>query len=253
MGISLKDSVAIITGSTEGIGRAIAILFAECGATVYINGRDSKKTEAAIKMFTDKNLHANLLLGDATNEKFAKESVGAIIQKENKIDILVNNVGLYGLGKPIENITTDEWQKYIDANLTSTFLWTREVVPHMKARRLGKIINISSIAGLSGFSGTSPYNAAKGGIIAMTKGLAKELGPFNINVNAIAPGTIMTEGVKKEIQGNANASARLEIIKQRTSLRKLGLPEDIAMTALYLASTLSDFTTGETITLSGGL
>lgn len=252
MEINLKNKVAIVTGSTEGIGHAIALIFAEYGADVYINGRNSEKAGAAVKLFTDKNLRANLLLGDATSEKFIKESIEKIVRGEKKIDILVNNVGLYGLGKPIENVTTKEWQKYINANLTSTFLWTREIVPQMKAQKSGKIINISSIAGISGFGGTSPYNAAKGGIIALTKGLAKELGPWNININAIAPGVILSEGVKKEIKEDASATTRLEAIKQRTPLRRLGKPENVAHAALFLASSLSDFITGEVISINGG-
>ncbi len=193
---ALKNKIAIVTGSTEGIGLAVALLFAERGMRVYINGRNENKAEDAMKLFREKNLSVSLLVGDAADESFVQESVKAVIEEKGKIDILINNVGVC-IYRPIDLITLEEWNAQLTTNLTSVFLWSKEVIPHMKKASSGKIISIASTGGTHGLRNAAPYNAAKGGILAFTKGLAKDLEEFNISVDAVVPGPVFTEGLQK--------------------------------------------------------
>lgn len=195
-GPELRNRTAIVTGSTEGIGFSTALLFAKQRMRVYINGRTRKKAEVALKFFHEKNLPVSLLLGDATDEAFVQEGIRIVLKETGKIDILVNNVGAC-VYKPIDLLTLEEWNKQLSTNLTSVFLWSKEVIPHMKNMSSGKIISIASTAGIHGLRNAAPYNAAKGGIIALTKGLAKDLAEFNISVDAVVPGPVLTEGLQR--------------------------------------------------------
>ena len=195
--LELKNKVVLITGSTGGIGRETALLLAEQGMEVYVNGRDKTKAQKVLALAAQKNLLISLLLGDATDESFVKESVKKVIGQNGRIDVLINNVGACER-KPIENITLGEWDSGIRINLTSIFLWSKEVIPHMKSQMSGHIVSIASTAGIDGLKNAVYYNAAKGGIIALTSGLSKDLLGFNIAVDAVAPGAILTEGLIRE-------------------------------------------------------
>jgi NAD(P)-dependent dehydrogenase (short-subunit alcohol dehydrogenase family) len=244
--LNTRGKIAVVTGSTNGIGLAIAEQFLKSGMHVYINSRQEESVKKAVERLRSEGFSVSGLIGDAADEKFVKEGVEKIISECGGIDILVNNVGMYEQ-EAIEDISLQAWENVLRANLTSSFLWLKEAVPHMKEKRYGKIISIASVAGISGRSKSAHYNAAKGGIISLTKGLAKDLGSFNITVNAIAPGFIPTGLMQGELFEKAE-----KFNKERTALPRLGMPKDVAGAALFLASSLADFITGEVIVVDGG-
>lgn len=241
-----QGKIAVVTGSTEGIGLAIAEQFLRSGMRVYINARKEESVNRVVERLRFDGFSVSGLVGDATDEKFVQESVKKIISECGGIDILVNNVGMYEQ-EVIEDISLERWERMLGANLTSNFLWTKAIVPYMKEKRFGKIINITSVAGISGRSRSAHYNAAKGGIISLTKGLAKDLGSFNITVNAVAPGFILTDLMQGELLERA-----IKFNKERTPLPHQGAPKDVAGAVLFLSSSLADFVTGEVVVVDGG-
>ncbi len=242
--LDLREKIAVVTGSSGGIGFGIANHLARAGATVFVNGRTPESVEAAFRLFPH-SADMRPLIGDAADERFVKSAVEGIIACCQKIDILVNNVGLYKK-QGVEQLDATGIHEIMAANVYSALFWIREVVPHMKKNASGKIISVASVAGMSGRQDSAPYNVAKGGIIALTKGLAKDLGPFNIQVNAIAPGLIPTKLVSDLPE------SVFENNKKKTPLGRLGTPDDIGKAALFLTSSLSDFITGQTIVVDGG-
>ena len=244
--LNINGKTAVVTGSTRGIGRSIAEKLCRHGAHVFVNSREKDEVTKCVDELRKAGCSADGLSGDGIIEEFVIESVKKICNELGKIDILINNIGAYEQLE-IKDISLEKWHQYIDANLTSAFLWTREVAPYMKKNGGGKIINIASIAGIIGRERNAHYNAAKGGLIAFSKGLAKDFGPFNIKV--FAPGVILTETVKKMANGNENfLNSNLE----KTPLQRLGTPDDVANTVLFFASDLSDFITGQVLTVDGG-
>lgn len=242
--VSLAGKTALVTGSSKGIGKTIAETFARSGAFVYLNGR-TDEAKAVAEKFKEANLKASYIIGDATDEEFVARGVRQLVEDGKIPDILVNNVGWYKL-TDIEMISIEEWDTCINTNLKSAFLWSREVVPLMKQNNFGRIINISSTTGIVGKEKCAHYSAAKGGLIGLTKGLAKELGPFGITVNVIAPGLTRTPGVEK-----LREKAFQDTI-DKTPLGRLGTQENIANAALFLSSELSNFVTGQTLAVNGG-
>jgi 3-oxoacyl-[acyl-carrier protein] reductase len=245
--MQLKDKVAIIAGGTKGIGKAISLLLAEQGASVVANF--SKDVEAAENLMTEaksKCLNLGLYKGDVTQFDQAKEMVDETFAQYGKIDILVNNVGLVR-DNFLMLMSDEDWDSLLRINLTSLFYCCRAVIRKMIPQRSGKIINISSISGILGTPGQTNYAATKGGMISFTKSLARELGPFNIHVNAVAPGLIESEVVSKMPKEKVDA-----IIKS-SSLGRIGKPEDVAQAVLFLASEHSNYITGQTIVVDGGI
>jgi 3-oxoacyl-[acyl-carrier protein] reductase len=243
----LQDKVAIVTGGTRGIGRAISLLFAEEGARVVANF--SKNVEAAESLIEEakaKKLTLGLFKADVTQFDQVKEMVEEVFRGYGRIDILVNNVGLVR-DNFLMLMSDEDWDSLLKTNLTSLFYCCRVVIRKMIPERRGKIINLSSISGILGTSGQTNYAATKGGVIGFTKSLARELGPFNIQVNAVAPGLIESEVVSKM------PKERVEAIIKSSSLGRMGKPEEVAQVVLFLASDRSSYITGQTLIVDGGI
>jgi 3-oxoacyl-[acyl-carrier protein] reductase len=243
----LENKVAIVTGGTKGIGRAICLLLAEGGARVIANF--SKDVDAAEELMTEaktKRLNIGLFKADITQFDQVKEMVEETFAQYGKIDILVNNVGLVR-DNFLMLMSDEDWDSLLKTNLTSLFYCCKTVIRKMIPQRKGKIINISSISGILGTSAQTNYAATKGGMISFTKSLARELGPFNIHVNAVAPGLIESEVVSKM------PKEKVEAIIKSSSLGRIGKPEEVAKAVLFLASEHSDYITGQTIVVDGGI
>ncbi|MEF8847875.1 MAG: 3-oxoacyl-ACP reductase family protein [Candidatus Thermoplasmatota archaeon] len=241
----LKDKTAFITGASRGIGRGIALKFAENNAFIGINYLSNKKAaKKTLKEIKNKGSDGILLKGDVSDTKDVKENVKKIVEKQGKIDILVNNAGIYQR-HPFEKIQNKTWKRIVNVNLNGSYNLCKYVLPHMK--KGGKIIFISSQLAFKGSSHGADYSASKAGQLGLMRSLALELADKKINVNAIAPGTIDTDIIADYTQKQRQQR------KKQIPLKRLGKPEDIANTCLFLASNLSDYITGETINVNGGL
>jgi 3-oxoacyl-[acyl-carrier protein] reductase len=247
MKMLLEDKVAIVTGGTKGIGKAICLLFAEQGAKVVANfSKDVNAAESLKKEAQSRGLSLGLFKADVTQFDQVKEMVEETFAQYGKIDILVNNVGLIR-DNFLMLMSDEDWESLLRANLTSLFYCCRIVIRKMIPQRRGKIINISSISGIMGTPGQVNYAATKGGMISFTKSLARELGSFNIHVNAVAPGLIESEVVSKM------PKEKVEAIIKSSSLGRIGKPGEVARAVLFLASEHSDYITGQTIVVDGGI
>ena len=243
----LKDEVAIVTGGTKGIGRAVSLLLAEEGAKVVANfSKDVDAAEALMEEAKSKSLTIGLFKADVTQLDPVKEMVEETFAQYGKIDIFVNNVGLIR-DNFLMLMSDEDWDSLIKVNLTSLFFCCKTVIRKMIPQRKGKIINISSISGILGTSGQTNYSATKGGMISFTRSLARVLGPFNIHVNAVAPGLIESEIVSKM------PKEKVESIIKSSSLGRIGKPEEVAKVVLFLASEHSSYITGQTIIVDGGI
>jgi 3-oxoacyl-[acyl-carrier protein] reductase len=243
----LENQVAIVTGGTKGIGKAICLLFAEQGAKVVANfSKDVEAAEDLKKEAKSRGVSLGLFKADATQFDQVKEMVEETFTEYGKIDILVNNVGLVR-DNFLMLMTDEDWESILRANLTSLFYCCRVVIRKMIPQRKGKIVNISSISGIMGTAGQANYAATKGGMISFTKSLARELGSFNIHVNAVAPGLIESEVVSKM------PKEKVAGIIKSSSLGRMGKPEEVAQAVLFLASEQSDYITGQTIVVDGGI
>lgn len=243
--IMLKGKIALITGASRGIGREIALKFAEHGAFVGINYVSSdKKAEETLYKIRKNGGDGMLLKCDVSVAEDVKKMVKTFVQNRNQIDILVNNAGIYYRNN-FENISYETWNKVISTNLTGCFHLCKQVIPHMKPH--SKIIFISSQLAFKGSPHGADYVTSKAGILGLMRSLALELAEKKINVNAVAPGTIDTD-----IIANYTEEMRQKRIKE-IPLKRLGTPDDVANTCLFLASDLSDYITGETINVNGGL
>jgi 3-oxoacyl-[acyl-carrier protein] reductase len=247
MEMLLKGQVAIVTGGTRGIGKAICLLFAEQGATVVANfSKDVKAAEDLKKEAESRGLSLGLFRADVTQVDQVKAMVEEISAQYGKIDILVNNAGLVR-DNFLMLMSDEDWESLVRTNLTSLFYCCRIVIRKMIPQRKGKIINIASISGMMGTPGRVNYAATKGGMISFTKSLARELGSFNIHVNAVAPGLIESEVVSKM------PKEKLAAIIKSSSLGRVGKPEEVAQAVLFLASEHSNYITGQTIVVDGGI
>ena len=252
---SLDGKTAVITGGARGIGLAIARRLAEAGAVVIIVDINNPEADKAVTQFKSKGIDAHYVKCDVTIESEVRQMVEDILKKTGSIDILVNNAGIYPR-KFLEEMTGDDFQKVLSVNLTGTFLCGRYAADAMIS--LGKggcIINIASIEALHPSStGMSAYDASKGGVLMLTKSMASELGKHDIRVNAIAPGAIKTRGVISQTSPSGDRSQRKELkaFLSRISLGRMGDADDIARTALFLASDMAEYITGEMIIVDGG-
>jgi 3-oxoacyl-[acyl-carrier protein] reductase len=245
--MKLKDKVAIVTGGTRGIGRAISLLFAEEGAKVIANfSKDVGAAENLMKEAESKGLKIRLFKADVTQFDQVKEMAEETFAQYGRIDILVNNVGLIR-DNLLMLMSDEDWDSLIKTNLTSLFYCCKTVIRKMIPERQGKIINISSVSGILGTAGQTNYAATKGGVISFTKSLARELGSFNIHVNAVAPGLIESEVISKM------PKEKVEAIIKSSSLGRMGKPEEAAKVVLFLASDDSNYVTGQTIVVDGGI
>ncbi|NSW76854.1 MAG: D-threitol dehydrogenase [Candidatus Atribacteria bacterium] len=242
---SLKDKVALITGGARGIGKAIAVLFAQNGARTVLVDLDPA-VESVAQEISALGIKSIAVVADVTKKDDVERTVAVAVKEFGTIDILVNNAGVAYLDDA-ENLSEEYWDKTMAVNLKAPFLLAQAVGKVMIQQKKGKIINISSQAGIIALDKHVAYCASKAGLIGMTKVLALEWAEFGINVNAIAPTVILTELGKKAWAGEVG-----EAMKKKIPLRRFGYPEEVAAAALYLASPASDLVTGETLVIDGG-
>jgi 3-oxoacyl-[acyl-carrier protein] reductase len=246
---ALEDKVALVTGSSRGIGAAIAKRFAIEGAKVAVHGRDAAATAATQREIERAGGRAIAVTADVTSLAELEAMRRRIEQELGPIEILVANAGgNYSPPGPIEETTEEGWRASIDGNLTATFLTLKAILPGMKQRRTGNIVTMSSAAGRrAGPRSPIPYAAAKAGIELLTQDVALQAGPFDIRVNCIAPETILTERNLERIPD----TLRPQLIEAHP-LKRLGTPDDIAAAALFLASEASSWITGIILDVAGG-
>lgn len=238
---------ALVTGGSRGIGRAIAITLAETGAFVFINYRkDMKGAEETLRTIVNNGADGEIRKFDISDFQTTNKAIEEMIEKKGPIDILVNNASL-SIDGLFVRVKEKDWNTIIDVNLKGTFNCCRAVVKHMMRKRWGRIINISSVVGETGNAGQACYSASKAGIIGLTKSLARELGPRNICVNAIAPGFITTD-----MTASISDETRSKIVEQ-IPLSRVGAPSDIAGVVAFLASPDADYITGQVIHVNGGI
>ena len=239
------SKIAFITGASSGIGAACARKFAQGGYTLLLNARSIDKLQALkTELETAYGIDVELLPFDVRDRHAAAEALNSLPEEYRAIDVLVNNAGISYIGL-LTDMTYDDWKRVIDTNLGGCFLTSRYAVPGMVSRKKGKIINISSVWGNVGASMEVAYSASKGGINAFTKALAKELGPSNIQVNAIACGIIDTD------MNQCFAQEELEALVQEIPMDRLGKPQEVAKLVLQLCEG-NEYLTGQIITLDGG-
>jgi len=251
----LDDRAAIITGGATGMGRAMARKFAEEGCSVVISDISEsagKKTEDEISSSGGK---AFFVRCDVTNNGQVQNMVNTAINKFGKIDILVNNAGALGTMWSLEEVTEEDWDRIIDLNLKSVFLCCKAVAPHMKEKKFGRIINISSMGAINPPRPVVHYHAAKAGVISLTQNIALELVSYNIRVNAIAPGPIRTEYYGPRLKNMTDGQIEDYFVTKgkTTPMQRIGQPEEIASVALFLVTESSSYITGEVINVGGGL
>jgi 3-oxoacyl-[acyl-carrier protein] reductase len=246
---SLRDKIALVTGSSRGIGAAIANTFAREGAKVVLHGRDRAALSSVRGRIQDAGGTAVILTGDVTRFSELESIRNQTEQQLGSIDILVANAGgSFTRPGPLEEISEERWRASIEGNLTATFLTIKSVLPGMKERRAGNIITISSAAARRPHPQSPiPYAAAKAGIQMLTQHLAAQLGPFGIRVNCIAPETILTERNDQQIP-----VAQKQALVDIHPIKRLGTPDDVADAAVFLASDQSAWITGLIMDVSGG-
>ncbi len=253
----LTGKSALVTGGAVGIGQAIAFRLAEAGADVMIGDINTEGAEQTVNQIKDQGDNAQAVYANASNPDDAVKMVQATVAAFDHLDILVNNAGIYPI-VPFDQMNEEVWDKVLDLNLKGTFFCSQAAAKQMTKQGLGgKIINLSSIDGLHPSGMTSHYSASKGGIVMLTKALALELAPHKILVNAIAPGSIITPGtnaVRDGLSGQMGVSPEsiLDNFMPRIPLQRMGQPDDVAKVALFLASSASDYTTGDVIVADGG-
>jgi 3-oxoacyl-[acyl-carrier protein] reductase len=238
--LTFEGKIVLITGGSRGIGKSIAEAFGESGATTIVTYRNAIDAE----YFDSKNIRHYQC--DVADIKSVQEMTDKIIAEHQKIDILVNNAGITKDGL-LMRMSEEDWDMVLDTNLKGVFNMTKSVTRHMMGKRYGKIVNITSVVGITGNPGQSNYVASKAGVIGFTKATAKELASRNININAVAPGFIgteMTDKLPEEVKAKY-----LETIP----LKRIGSGKNIADAVMFLASDMSDYITGQTICVDGGL
>ncbi len=242
-----KGKSAIVTGASRGIGREIALLLAKEGARVAVNYSGSKdKADEVVQLITAAGGEAFAIQADVSDADSVKKMVDQTVETFGSIDILVNNAGITK-DNLLMRMKEDEWDDVMSINLKGVFLCTKGVTRQMMRQRAGKIVNVASIVGVSGNPGQANYVAAKAGVIGFTKTAAQELASRNINVNAVAPGFIttdMTDALSEEVKNQMLAMI---------PLGKLGSPEDVAKTVMFLLSDDAAYITGQTIHIDGGM
>lgn len=245
---SLNGKSALVTGATSGIGEAIAIGFAQAGATVGINGRSTERAAATCQQIANFGGHAIPLVADLTTVDACRQLITDAHAALGRIDILVNCAGM-NRRKPAVDVTEEEWETILNVNLRSAYFLSQAIHPVMAAQGGGKIINIGSVTNTYALDGVTVYGATKAGLAQVTRTMAIEWAPDNIQVNMIAPGFIQTPLTDAGLFQNEQRRRWLEA---RTPLRRPGKPRDLLGAALLLASPASDYMTGTTVTVDGG-
>jgi gluconate 5-dehydrogenase len=244
----LTGRVALVTGAYRGLGFGIARGLAQAGATVILNGRKPDELARAAKALTDAGGKADVAVFDITDRDAIGSAVEAAVAAHGMIDILVNNAGIQRRG-PLVDFPQKEWDEVIATNLTAPFVVSQAVLPAMIAKKRGKIIHIASLMSELARPTVVPYTAAKGGVRQLTRGMAVELAPHGIQVNAIAPGYFATE-MNRALIDNAEFNAW---VCKRTPAGRWGQPDELAGLAVFLASGASDYMTGQMLVMDGGM
>ncbi|PIC63876.1 oxidoreductase [Sporosarcina sp. P13] len=244
---TFKGKVVWVTGSVTGIGKEIAMQFAKHGADVVVHNYDNREeAEKIVANLKEQGTNALLVEGNVTNKQDVEKNVEQIKEHFGKLDILINNVGGSPFKFPFEDIEEEHWDKMIDLNLKSTYFVTRAALPLIKEQK-GTIVNTcSAVVWSGGIIGGSPYTAAKGGVEALTRALAKELAGVGVRVNGVSPGLVDTPF------HDVNVGEKYPQIIDKIPLKRVGTPKDLAGAFLFLASDYADYITGEVIEVSGG-
>jgi NAD(P)-dependent dehydrogenase (short-subunit alcohol dehydrogenase family) len=251
----LSNKVAIISGSAKGMGKGMALKFAQEGCAVTIVDIDKTEAQKALSEVLGKGGKGLAIACDVTKEDQVKKSVEKTVKEFGTVDILINNAGAAGVSYPIEEMPEEIWDKTFNLNMKSQFFFCKYVVPIMKAKRSGKIINLSSIGAFQPPAHHIAYNSAKAAIVGFTYDLANALAPYNINVNAMLPGPVRTSFYEQRT-GSMNEGEKDEFfagLGRKVPLQRPGLPEDMAGAALFLASELGAYVTGHALYVTGGL
>jgi 3-oxoacyl-[acyl-carrier protein] reductase len=247
----LQNKVAIITGAAHGIGKAYARRFAEEGAHVVVADIDAEGGEATVKALTEGGWSAWARATDVRDYASVEGLMRETVKKFGRVDVLLNNAAIYVTHRlwkgPVEELAVEEWDRVIEVNLKGVFLCSRAAIPIMKRQRSGKIINIASGTFFSGSGNMPHYTTAKGGVVALTRVMARQLGAWNINVNCMTPGSTMSEENVTD-----DVLARREGSIGKRCFKRVETPADIVGTAVFLASSDSDFITGQLLVVEGG-
>jgi len=245
---SLDGRVALITGSSRGIGFALAKALGEAGATVVLNARTADDVDRAVAELTERGITAHAMPFDVCDESVVTEAVDRIEVEVGPIDIVINNAGIQRRG-PLLDFALDDFRELIDVNLTAAFIVSRAVARHMADRGAGKIVNVASVQAVLGRSTIAPYAASKGGLRLLTQGMCAELGPMGIQVNAFAPGYFATD-LTASLVDDPDFTEWLE---KRTPAARWGEVSELGGTAIFLCSSASDFVNGQMICVDGGM
>jgi 3-oxoacyl-[acyl-carrier protein] reductase len=246
--LALTDRVALVTGGSRGIGRAVVALLASCGAHVAVNYvRDQSAATATVEMARAHGIKALAIQANVARVDEAERLIQQTIEHFGKIDFLICNAGIWE-GDAVESISEELWDKTLDINLKGTWSVCRAAVPWMKKQQYGRIVIVSSTAGQRGEANVSNYAAAKGGQISFTKSLGPELAGFGINVNCVAPGWVETEMTKDVVDDKA----RLEAINKSIPVGRMATPEEIAGPIVFLCTSWADHIIGEVLNVNGG-
>lgn len=245
---NLSGRTALVTGSSRGLGRAMAEGFAAAGAHILINGTNAERVDSAVAELIAAGHSAEGAVFDVTSESAVVQAFADFDARGIQIDILVNNAGIQ-FRKPMVELDTADWQRVIDTNLTSAFILGREAAKRMIPRGRGKVINIGSLTSELARATVAPYTVAKGGIKMLTRAMAAEWAQFGIQANAIGPGYMLTD-MNKPLIENPEFDAW---VKGRTPAKRWGRPDELAGTAVYLASPASDYVNGQIIYVDGGM
>jgi 3-oxoacyl-[acyl-carrier protein] reductase len=243
--VLLQGRTAVVTGGANGIGAAIARMFAESGASVVVADIDAAKAGEVVNDIVVAGGKALVAIADVTCEEDVNSLVAVAVETYGSLDVMVNNAGV-PRDAPINEMSLDVWQSVVDVHLRGAWLGVRAAGRVMTEQQRGSIINMSSVSGLLGFAGQTNYSAAKAGVIGLTKAAARDLGPFGIRVNAIAPGSIRTARTAQ--LEPALWAAKLD----KVALRREGRPEELASAALFLASDMSSYVSGTVLEVAGG-
>jgi len=243
----LQGRTAIITGAASGIGRASAKLFAEEGAHLALVDRDAAGLQETLSLVGEATTH----VGDVGEAAFAETVVAEVIARHDRLDILMTAAG-FSCGGTVLTTSLEDWDAVFRANVGGTWLWARAAIPQMQLQNSGSIITLASQLAMAGGRNSSAYIAAKGAIVSLTRTMAVDFATDGIRVNAIAPGAIDTPMLRRSFGRNADPEEARETSRNRHAMKRLGEAEEIAQTALHLASDASSFTTGTVMVVDGG-
>jgi 3-oxoacyl-[acyl-carrier protein] reductase len=244
--VDLSGQVALVTGASQGLGRAMAIALAASGAHVVAVARNATKLQETMDAITAVGGQGEVRPCDVSQRESVDALIESVVDQHGKLSILVNNAGITR-DTLLPSMSDDQWDDVINTNLRGAFLFTRAASRFMMRARYGRIINIASVSGLIGNPGQCNYSASKAGLIGMTRSLSKELGKRNVTVNAVAPGFIESDMTK------ALGPALMDEVKKRIPAARIGKPEEVAACVLFLASRAAGYVTGQVLTVDGGM